>query len=150
MKRVHQQAYLLLFSFGFSLVLTAEPAPPDGPVEPHDGIPVVLPALDHHYPELPSSIGPTPPPTELAVLGTARKIGEGERESRYEVVIEKVLWGFCSRRTITVDGWLPDNGRKIFGLARTVDKSEGDDYIEPVPKPVVPSAAGPSAVRNQA
>ena len=135
MKRVHQQAYLLLFSFGFSLVLTAEPAPPDGPVEPHDGIPVVLPALDHHYPELPSSIGPPPPPTELAVLGTARKIGEGERESRYEVVVEKVLWGFCPRKTIAVEGYLSDNEREIIGLARTVDKSEGDDYTSPYSSP---------------
>lgn len=135
MKLVLQHVFLLVLSFAFSPVLAAEAAPQDSAAEPHDGIPVVFPALDHQYPELPSALGPPPPPAELAVLGTARKIGEGERGARHEIFIEKVLWGFCSRKSITVDGYLPDKDLRIFGLARTVDKSEGDDYTSPYSAP---------------
>ena len=88
---------------------------------PHDGIPVVFPALEHESPYYPNGPGERDAAVDLVVLGTAREIEKDDRGTRYEIAIEKVLWGSCPHKTITVlERYMEDKERRIFGLARTL------------------------------
>ena len=98
---------------------------------PHDGIPVVFPALEHESPYYPNGPGERDAAVDLVVLGTAREIEKDDRGTRYEIAVEKVLWGSCPHKTITVlERYMEDKERRIFGLARTLYKYEGDEYVE--------------------
>lgn len=104
-------------------------SPRDAAAKPPDGIPVVFPALEQETPRYPNGPPDRDGPVDLVVLGTSREIGKDESDPLFEITIEKVLFGSCSLKTVAVKNYVSDKGRRIFGLARSLYKSEGDEYV---------------------
>jgi WD40 repeat protein len=90
---------------------------------------VVCPAIDLDDRPRTNSPFETSGQPELIVLGTAKKRKSDDRESPYDVTIDKVLYGAWKEKTLQFNSdYSGLEGRQIFALTRSI--YEGDSSFE--------------------
>ena len=87
---------------------------------PPDGIAVECQAIKREVPYFMNrSVLEREEPVDLVVAGTAREL-EGSNHNQYEITVNKVLFGSCALKTVTVEHHQLIRESGIYGLARSL------------------------------